>query len=182
MRSRRSPDLAAARPLCTALEVRTHMAIAEIILKYIEALIWPIVAIFIAIRFNSELRGLLGKALDSHEVEIDVLGQKVKLKALEKITSEISNSQEIEDSGPRQHNNDFVALYFARLISSLSTHEVMMLRRIAREIRDDGYVACEAERPAIQRFVEENILQRDERGFYIPTGQGKKLLYTLKNL
>ena len=38
------------------------MKIAELILKYIEVLIWPIITIFIAIRFKKELIKLFGRA------------------------------------------------------------------------------------------------------------------------
>ena len=57
-----------------------------------------------------------------------------------------------------------------------------MLRHIAREMSNDGYLGCEAERLVLEKFIELKILIRDDRGFYIPTEQGKKLLYTLKNL
>ncbi len=158
------------------------MEIAELILKYLEVLIWPSVAIFIAFRFKGEVKSLFGKALDSHEVEIDVLGQKIKLKALEEFTMEASNSHKIEISGDRQHNNDFVALHFAKLIAGLSTEAVMMLRHVARDMGDDGYVGCEAERLLLEKFTHLDILNRNEKGLYVPTEQGKKLLYTLKNL
>ena len=158
------------------------MEIAELFLKYLEVIIWPAVITFVAIRFQDEVKKLIDKALSSHELEIDVLGQKIKLKAIEELTSEVSTSHKIEDAGVRQHNNDFVALHFARIISQLTSHEVMSLRHIAREMDDHGYTACEAERRIMDKFQDLKILDRDSRGFYLPTEQGKKLLYTLKNL
>ncbi|MAC33242.1 MULTISPECIES: hypothetical protein [Idiomarina] len=158
------------------------MEIAELVIKYIEVLIWPCAAIFIAVQFKNEVKSLFGKALDSHELEIDVLGQKMKLKALEQFTEQASSSHKIDDIGERKHNNDFVALQFARLIADLSTQEVMVLRHIARDMSKDGYIGCEAERLLLEKFINLDILDRNERGFYIPTEQGEKLLYTLKNL
>lgn len=155
---------------------------AELILTYLDVLAWPAVAILIARMFKSEVKSLFSKALDSHEVEIDVLGQKIKLKALEQFAEEASSSQEIEDAIEEQHNNDFLALHFARLISSLSTQEVIMLRHIARNINKNGYAALKSEEPILTKFVELEILDKNERGFYITTEQGHKLLHTLKNL
>ncbi|HDY8175660.1 TPA: hypothetical protein ACGUZ0_004200 [Vibrio vulnificus] len=158
------------------------MEIAELVLKYLEVLVWPLVVVVVLFHFKQELQELFKKALKSHELEIDVLGQRVKLKALEQLTNEAAISHRIEDVGEKQHENDFLALNFARIISQLSTEEVMFMRHVARAMGDEGYVGCTAERLVLEKFEDLALLQRNEKGFYIPTEQGKKLLYTIKNL
>ncbi|MUK25836.1 hypothetical protein [Aliivibrio fischeri] len=158
------------------------MEIAELVLKYLEVLVWPLVVLIALFHFKQELQELLKKVLKSHELEIDVLGQRVKLKALEQLTNEAAISHKIEDADERQHENDFLALSFARIISQLSTEEVMFMRHVARTMGDEGYVGCTAERLVLEKFEDLSLLQVNEKGFYIPTEQGKKLLYTIKNL
>lgn len=158
------------------------MEIAKLVLSYLEVLVWPLVVLIVLFHFKRELQELVKKALMSHELEIDVLGQRVKLKALEQLTNDAATSHKIEDVGERQHNNDFLALNFARIISKLSTNEVMFMRHLARAMGDKGYAGSTAERLVLEKFEGLSLLQRNENGFYIPTEQGKKLLYTIKNL
>ncbi|SFQ07195.1 hypothetical protein [Enterovibrio norvegicus] len=158
------------------------MEIAELVLKYFDVLVWPLVTLVVLFHFKQEFQELFKKVLKSHELEIDVLGQRVKLKALEKLANEAAISHKIEDAGETQHENDFLALNFARIVSQLSTKEVMFMRHVARAMGDEGYVGCTSERLVLEKFEDLSLLQRNNKGFYIPTEQGKKLLYTIKNL
>ena len=158
------------------------MEIAKLIIEYIKVLIWPIVVIFFIFRFKEELKGLLAKALRSHEVELDILGQKIKLKALEKITEDAPDISKGLENDIEPNQNAALTIYLFSMISKLTTEEVFLLRRISQEITKKGYCGCEAERIVLERFVEDKILNRDERGFYHPTDIGKRLLIALKNL
>lgn len=158
------------------------MEIAKIILGFIEALIWPIVVILIIYRFSEELKALFAKALRSHEVEVDILGQKIKLKALEKLSEKTTDVQKEIESEIKPNQNALLSMHFINIISKLSSDEAFILREIAREITDEGYVGCEAERLVLEKFVEQKILFRDDRGFYHPTDIGKRLLMAIRDL
>ena len=137
------------------------MDIAKIILGYIEVLIWPFVIIYIIFKFSDELKGFLIKALGSHEVELDILGQKIKLKAVEKLTEETPVLNTGIDGNIEPRENALATMHLLSIISSLSTDEVFVLRTIANEITDKGYNACEAERLVVEKFVSKKILTRD---------------------
>lgn len=158
------------------------MEIAKIILGYTEVLIWPIVIIFLIFRFSDELKGFIVKALGSHEVEVDILGQKIKLKALEKLSEETPEIAAGIEDNIEPSKNALATMHLFSIISSLSTDEVFILRTIANEITSKGYNTCEAERLVVEKFVNQKIFTRDESGFYHPTNFGKRLLLSLKYL
>ena len=158
------------------------MEISKLILEFIKTLIWPLVTIFIILRFNEELKGFLTKALHSHEVEVDILGQKIKLKALEKLTDEVSDETKALVTEHQSHRNALLTMSLVNMISKLSSEELFVLKKISQEITDKGYCGCEAERLVLEKYTDKKILHRDEFGFYHPTDLGERLLFVLKNL
>lgn len=158
------------------------MEIAKLVLEYIQSLIWPSVVIFSIIRFREELKGLLAKAIRSHEVEVDILGQKIKLKTLEKLAEEGSDTTKAFEENVQPNRNALLTMHLINLISKLSTDEIFVLRRISLELTEEGYCGCEAERLVLEKFTNQKILNRDERGFYHPTDLGKRLMLAMKTL
>jgi hypothetical protein len=158
------------------------MEIAKLILEFFNALKWPILIVFVIFRFKEELRGFLSKVLHSNEIELDILGQKIKFKALEKLTEEVPNFQKVIYDDLKPDHNTLQNMRLFNIISKLSSDQVLLLRKISHEETLNGYCGCEAERLVLEEFVDKKILDRDQRGFYHPTDFGKRIFFALKSL
>ncbi len=161
------------------------MDTSKLVLEYIQALIWPSVVISVVYKFGNEIKALFSKALNSHEVEVDILGQRIKLTALENLTDNVRQGDDVQDkmliSGKHQpYNNSLLTLQLLNKISRLSNDEAYLLRNIAIENPINGYAGCEAERLVLESLVDKGILIRDKKDFYHPTDDGQRILLALK--
>jgi len=158
------------------------MDIAKLLLAYIEVLIWPAVLVLVVSQFSKELKQFFAKILRSHEVEVDVLGQRIKLKALEKLTEKTNPDEMVITGQHHPYDNSLLTVHLLSLISNFSNDEILILRNMAQKNTANGYVGCEADRLILEDLVIQNILIRDDKGFYYPTDDGNRILLALKNL
>ena len=161
------------------------METAKIILAYLEAIIWPAIFVFVIYKFNVEIKAFFSKALKSHKIEVDILGQKIKLTAMKNLTENTREGEDVQNKMmiTGQHlpyDNSLLTLQLLNKISSLTNDEAYLLLKLALDKHVDGYAGCEAERLVLENLVENDILVRDERGFYHATDDGQRILLALK--
>ena len=159
------------------------MEIAKLVLEYINVLIWPCITLLIAFKFKDVLIRFLEKMMGSQELEVDLFGQKIKMKAMEKLAKEIGN----ESKASSKENNDKSGTSYSppqllKNISSLSNEEVAFLAKVANYTGHQWYYLSSNEGIIAHRLKEFGLLVSGSHsdGVYVEvTPLGKKIISDL---
>ena len=100
------------------------MEIAKLLLQYLDVLIWPLVTIVVVAMFRSHFDTLLGRISEGKEFELEVGGQKLRIKTLEKGIEHVASAS--VESEPQQIKEEI------ELLQQVSRMPHMQLRLLAK--------------------------------------------------